>query len=58
MMWVWDEACDSTEQSEGFDLQMGRCRNDITLVECNVGVVFFVDIKVFNQTFPQKVVER
>jgi len=52
MMWVWDEACDCTEQSEGFDFQMGCCRNDITLIERDVSVVFFVDVEVLDQAFP------
>ena len=49
-MGVRDKTCNSTEDSEWFDLQMGCGGYDVPLVKGYVRIVLLVDVEVFNET--------
>ena len=57
VMGVGDEASADPEQGEGFDLQVGRVRDDVGLVERDVRVVLLVYVKVLHQTLSEEVVK-
>lgn len=58
MMWVWNETCYSTQDGKRLDFKMsGSLGNDVAFVACNIGVTFFVHIKVFNKTFLEEIIK-
>ena len=48
VVWVRNETCHRSENSEGFDLEMSRGGLYRRLIEGNVGVILLVHVKVFN----------
>jgi hypothetical protein len=57
MVWIRNKSGYSTEQCEWFNLQMGGGRNNIGFVECDIRVIFFIDVEILNQALPEEVIE-
>lgn len=57
MVGVGDETCDGPEEGEGFDFEVRRVVENLIFVEGDVGIVFFVDVEVFDEPFMKEGVE-
>ena len=58
VMRIGNEARDGTKNRERLNLQVRRGGYNVCFIERNVGVVFFVDVEVFDQTLLEKVVKH
>lgn len=57
MVRVRDKPCNSAKDCERFDFEVGRGGYNHAFVERDVRVVFFVDVKVFDEAFVEEVIE-
>ena len=57
MMRVRDEASDNPKDGKWFDFEVRSSGDDTGLIECYVGVVFLVNVEVFDEALSQKVIK-
>lgn len=58
MMRVGYQAGDGPQDSEWFYFEVRRTGNDVSFVEGNISVVFFIDVEVLYKALPKEVIER
>ena len=56
-MRVRDEASDSAEDGKWLDFEVRSSGDNAGLIECNVGVVFFVNVEIFDEALSQKIIK-
>ena len=56
-MRVWDQACDHAKNGEWVNLHVSRALFHFLLIHCDVGIVFFIDVKVFKNALAKEILE-
>lgn len=57
MVGIGNETSDGAENCKRLDLQVGRGRHDVRLVQRDVRVILFVDVQVFDEALLQEVIK-
>jgi len=57
-MRIRDQTGDGAQNGERFYFEVCRTGDDVRFVEGYMGIVLFVDIKIFHKTLPKEVIER
>ena len=56
-MRVRNQTSDSSQESERFNFEVGRRRNDVWFIEGDIRVILLVDVEVFYQTAVEEIVK-